>query len=285
MTGVRSSCDASATNWRSRASDGRPLGERVLDRGQHRVERVAELARLGALAAPPVPAARGRRRRSRPRSSVMRLIGRTPRRSTQNATRPRMPMTMAIAATSTQPQPAHRRVDVVQRQPDRRSTAAGCPQPRARGSGPSRRGARPVNGSRGAAPRPRPRPTVTRRRAGVVGGHVRLRSTRTGRRRLRHVRRTWAPTRRAGRPAAAKAPVCRPDGDADASCSSTRSTRLASVVRAMMTADRDEHERHDRHAGEQPGAQRHPTRSRSVYPTPRTVWMRRGSTLSTFLRR
>ena len=64
----------------------RALGERVLDPGHHRVERVAELARLGARRAPRARAARGRRRRSRVAVAVMRLIGRTPRRSTQNAT-------------------------------------------------------------------------------------------------------------------------------------------------------------------------------------------------------
>ena len=47
VSGVRSSCDASATKRRSRASDCGAFGERGLDLMQHLVERDAEPADLG----------------------------------------------------------------------------------------------------------------------------------------------------------------------------------------------------------------------------------------------
>ena len=51
VTGVRSSWEASATNWRSRSSDRVALVEGVLDAAEHLVEGDAELAGLGAGAA------------------------------------------------------------------------------------------------------------------------------------------------------------------------------------------------------------------------------------------
>ena len=49
MSGVRSSCDASATNRRSRASDAVRSAKACFDLAEHRVEREAEPADLGAL--------------------------------------------------------------------------------------------------------------------------------------------------------------------------------------------------------------------------------------------
>ena len=86
----------------------------------------------------------------------------------------------------------------------------------------------------------------------------------------------------------------RPGGERDLpaagptpAAASTRSTRLLSVVRAMITAAATSTNDTTTMPASETGTQRHrvlPSPA-SVYPNPRTVWMRRGSTRSIFLRR